>query len=96
MMDGTELIKRIRAKILALTSCYQQELSKRKQLEEECRTLYAQLKEKEIQIASLEERNKKLQLATAFRASSVDAQEAKVKIGKIVREIDRCVALLNR
>ena len=47
-------------------------------------------------IKELEERNKKLQLAEAFKGSSADTNDAKLKIGRIVKEIDKCIALLNR
>ncbi len=47
-------------------------------------------------ITGLEEKNKKLQLADAFKASSGDTRDAKLKIGRIVREIDKCMALLNK
>ena len=47
-------------------------------------------------ISGLEERSKKLQLAEAFNSSSADTDDAKLKIGRIVKEIDKCIALLNR
>ena len=47
-------------------------------------------------IKDLEEKNKKLQLAEAFKGSSADTNDAKLKIGRIVKEIDKCIALLNR
>ncbi len=47
-------------------------------------------------ITVLKEKNKQLQLAEAFKASSTDTNDAKMKIGRIVREIDKCIALLNR
>ena len=47
-------------------------------------------------IKDLEEKNKKLQLAGAFKSSSAGTNDAKLKIGRIVREIDKCIALLNR
>jgi len=46
-------------------------------------------------VHELEEKNKKLQLAEAFRVSSEDTHDAKLKIGRIVREIDKCMALLS-
>ncbi|MDR1680304.1 MAG: hypothetical protein LBS12_00760 [Prevotellaceae bacterium] len=49
----------------------------------------------QVSIRELEEKNKKLQLADAFKVSSEDTREAKLKIGRIVREIDKCMALLN-
>ena len=46
-------------------------------------------------IRELEKKLEKLQLIKAFGASSVDVKEAKQKINKIVREIDKCISMLN-
>ena len=43
----------------------------------------------------LENKINNLQLIGAFTSSSSDVKEAKQKIGKIIKEIDRCIALLN-
>jgi chromosome segregation ATPase len=48
------------------------------------------------QLNELEEKNKKLQLARAFETSGIDTRDAKLKIGRIVREIDKCMAFLNK
>lgn len=53
----------------------------------------AAAKDREIQILSKEV--EKLKLAKAF-ANTDDSKEAKVQISKIVREIDKCIALLNK
>ena len=42
-----------------------------------------------------EEKINRLQLAEAFKSSSTDVKEAKQKIGKIIKEIDKCISLLN-
>jgi len=36
-----------------------------------------------------------LQLMEAFKVSAADVKEARQKIGNLVRELDRCIALLN-
>jgi len=46
-------------------------------------------------IKELENKVNKLQLVEAFRTSSQDVKEAKQKIGKMVKEIDKCIAMLN-
>ncbi|MFB0973939.1 MAG: hypothetical protein QMB59_05160 [Bacteroidales bacterium] len=46
-------------------------------------------------LEDLQKQIENLQLAEAFRASSGNTQEAKAKIGKLIREIDKCIALLN-
>jgi chromosome segregation ATPase len=68
----------------------------------ECNKLRVALEERdarieglEVWVHKLEEKNKKLQLVDAFKASSEDTRDAKLKIGRIVREIDKCMNLLN-
>lgn len=46
-------------------------------------------------IKDLEQKIDNLQLIEAFKTSSGDVREAKHNIGKLVREIDKCIALLN-
>lgn len=43
----------------------------------------------------LKEQIDNLHLMEAFRVSAADVREARQIIGKLVREIDRCIALLN-
>ncbi len=44
----------------------------------------------------LEEKYTTLKFSKALEASSGDVHTAKIRINQIVREIDRCIALLNR
>ena len=53
------------------------------------------IKEKDEKIKELEKRIETLQLSKAFDVLSSDKQEARQKVGRIVREIEKCMALLN-
>lgn len=46
-------------------------------------------------IKELEQKIDKLQVAGAFAASAADVREAKQNISRLVKEIDRCITLLN-
>lgn len=72
-------------------------------IKSENRTLNEIIVEKEECIKSLrlqnEEAEKKyelLKMAGSISGADQDAHEAKIKINKIVREIDQCIAMLNR
>ena len=54
------------------------------------------IQQKQVLIVELEQQNKKLKLAKSFLAESDDVHDAKIKINKLVREIDKCIALLNK
>jgi len=58
--------------------------------------LKEQLQEREISIKDLEIKYERSKLSGALLGEGENALEAKKKITELVREIDRCVALLNR
>ena len=58
--------------------------------------LKAILKDREEKMKELETKYERVKLSGALLGEGENALEAKKKIGELVREIDRCVALLNR
>ncbi len=58
--------------------------------------LKAMLHERDEKIKELESKYEKVKLSGALLGDSGNAPEAKKKITELVREIDKCVALLNR
>lgn len=85
----------LRNKVERLISLYEQVKVERNMLLNEKTLLQEAVNTKDRQIQELEDKNKKLQLAEAFKVSSADTQDAKQKISRIVKEIDRCIGLLN-
>ena len=73
-------------KIELIISRYETLLAKNRELE-------VALEQRDAEIENC--RIDKLQVAGAFAASAVDMKEAKQNIGRLVREIDRCITLLN-
>ena len=55
-----------------------------------------EIKNKEAELDFLKNKYNKLKLAKSLLASTGDSHDAKIKINGIVREIDKCIALLNR
>jgi hypothetical protein len=70
-----------------------QELTESKNRNE---VLGAMLQEREIKIRELEIKYERVKLTGALLGEGENAVEAKKKLTELVREIDRCVALLNR
>jgi predicted nucleic acid-binding Zn-ribbon protein len=54
------------------------------------------LQERDDRIKELELKYERIKLSGALLGEGENAMEAKRKINELVREIDRCVALLNR
>jgi predicted nucleic acid-binding Zn-ribbon protein len=58
--------------------------------------LINKLQERELNIKELEKKYERSKLSGALLGEGENASEAKRKITELVREIDKCVALLNR
>jgi len=78
-------------------------LDKYKNLQSECENLKNRneglkntLQESESRMKELEIKYERIKLSGALLGDGENAREAKKKITELVREIDRCVALLNR
>jgi hypothetical protein len=54
------------------------------------------LDEKEIAYNDLKEHYDRLKFAKSLQATNQEVHDAKIKVNRIVREIDNCIALLNR
>jgi predicted nucleic acid-binding Zn-ribbon protein len=65
-------------------------------LKNEKEELRAALQERENRIRDLELKYERVKITGALLGEGENALEAKRKINELVREIDKCVALLNR
>ena len=95
---GTEsqiVIGKLKARIEQIISKYEVALSENIALKEQLQKTTEELETKNDTIKELEQKVEQIQLADAFVASSDDVKEAKKRIGKIVREIDKCISMLN-
>ena len=54
------------------------------------------IESKKKMINNLEEKNKILKLAKSLSGVNESSLDTKLKINELVREIDKCIALLNR
>ncbi len=89
-------IASLKQKIEQLMSLYEQSKAENALLKEQIDTFSQDLTTYKTEKETLENKVQKMQMAGAFTASSEDAREAKLKIGKLIREIDKCLAMLNR
>ncbi len=79
--------------LLARYNNLRTEVADLKNANEELRVV---LRERDNKIKDLESRYERAKLSGALLGDGENATEAKRKINELVREIDRCVALLNR
>ena len=66
------------------------------EMKAENESLKRDLQDREEKITRLEVKYERSKLSGALLGGGENAMEAKKKINELVREIDRCVALLNR
>jgi predicted nucleic acid-binding Zn-ribbon protein len=59
-------------------------------------SLTARLQERDVKLKELETKYERIKLSGALLGEGENGIEARRKITELVREIDRCVALLNR
>ncbi len=91
-----DIVEQLKNKCIRLIDRYEQTKTETVRLHQELETLKEELQRERAFITVLKEKNKRLQLAEAFKVASEDTNDAKMKIGRLVREIDKCIALLNR
>ncbi len=93
--DYQTAIGNLKKKIELIISKYEQVVSENQNLKSELSECRGVLDNSINNIKELEEKVNRLQIAEAFKSSSQDVREAKQRIGRIVKEIDKCIALLN-
>ena len=93
--DYQSIIEGLKSKIEFIISKYEEVSSDNRRLVQELEQYKNDLNTITNKNKELEKNINRLQLTGAFAASSADVKEAKQKIGKIIKEIDKCIALLN-
>jgi len=101
MYDEKEkIINNLNEKIKTIISFFERSKEENQKLFIEKQELLAQNKQKEIRIKELEKELEIAKFASAITKTDDEMSEvkhdAKIKINRMVREIDRCISLLNK
>ena len=94
--EQTEIFEGIRQKIQMVKSRLKVQQEENIRLKKQNDELQNAVQQKQLRIDELEQRNQKLSLVKGIGADGEENQEARIQINRIVREIDKCIALLNR
>ena len=94
-VESQIVIQKLKGHIEQIISKYELALSENISLKEELEKCKTDLENKNNRIKELEQKVELMQLGDAFKASSEDVKEAKKKIARIVREIDKFISMLN-
>ncbi len=90
------IINNIEVKVGKLvTKCSQLSVEK-DNLQQNNDALNVQLQEKEKRIVTLQDKVKLMNISKSVDATKEDVKATRLKINEYVREIDKCIALLNK
>lgn len=95
-VEQVELFEGLKEKIQSVKKRMQDHLDENIRLRKQNEDLQQLVQQKQSLIDKLEEKNQQLSLAKSILADSENAHDARIRINRIVREIDKCIALLNR
>ena len=90
------IVKELKEKINTIIQNLDHVHKEKAHLMQEIDDLSSQIKQKETELETLKNRYTNLKVAKSVLAGSDDKHDARIKVNKIVREIDKCIALLNK
>ena len=94
--EGYDELKLLNRKIDELVNSYSNLKHECLNLKTEKEALRSVLLERETEMKELEKKYERVKLSGALLGDGENATEAKKKITELVREIDNCIALLDR
>lgn len=96
MSDLSLTITGLKSKVEKLIHLHEKQEQACIKLFHEKQELLKRIEEYKNTINKLEGKNKVLKLAKTFAEINENSSDVKIKINELVREIDKCIALLNR
>ena len=96
-MDGdqNQMVINLKEKVDTIVSLLEKSEKECTRLQKEKLQLTEQVKLKTTAFEEMERKYNTLKLAKAVLGSDGNAHDAKIRVNRIVREIDKCIALLN-
>lgn len=96
MSNYSSIITSLNSKIEKLILLHRNLEEEKMRLNADKQDLHKVINELKYKINFLEEQNKTIRIAKDIKEDGVDSLDSKLKINELVREIDKCLALLNR
>lgn len=89
------MLETVRQKIIRLIASYEKEKNERIRLQDELEKSRAQNETYRKQITELERQIDNLKLTEAIKGNAINGTEAKKKVDSLLKEIDRCIKLIE-
>ena len=90
------IVNNIEIKLGKFIAKYEQVKQEKLMLQQENDVSVAALELKEKEVLNLQEKIKLMNISKSVDASKQEVKETRLKINEYVREIDKCIALLNK
>jgi len=90
------IIEELNSRLELLIEVIEKEREEKQALRHGNLELQKKIKILQTRISELELKYANLKIAKSLMADNEDSHDAKVRVNRIVREIDKCIALLNR
>lgn len=94
--EQVDILEGIKGKIQSAKERMREQTDENSQLKQKNEDLQQLIQQKQSMIDELEEKNQRLSMVKSIVADNQDSHDARIQINRIVREIDKCIALLNR
>jgi len=91
-----QIIDELNSKLLRILSKLESERVEKQSLKNNNIELQKKVEIQQTHISELEIKYTNLKIAKSLLAENEDSHDAKIRVNRIVREIDKCIALLNR
>jgi phage-related minor tail protein len=92
----TLLLREFKERLDQMIGLHQKMKADRELLKEEKKRLSEQISLLTISNQDLTKKVEDLKIAKSLAGANEDSHEAKIKINRLVREIDKCISLLNK
>ena len=96
MNHQEEIINQLKGKVRGIVAGYEKLKLDNDRLTKENKGLIEIVKSNQREILTFEKKFETLKVAKTVVMSTEDKHEARLKVNRIVREIDKCIALLNK
>jgi len=91
-----QIIEELNSRLMRILSKLESEREEKQSLKINNIELQKKIAIQQTQISELEIKYTNLKIAKSLLADNEDSHDAKIRVNRIVREIDKCIALLNR
>ena len=88
-------LRKFEARVRGLMMAYQEVKQQNAELQAQLDTYQQQLAETQETVASLKRDYNTLKTARMIEVSSEDVKESRAKLAHLIREVDKCIALLD-